>query len=398
MKDWLYELAYQQLQTLDSNARIVVLHPASALGRALYARYLRDAHTCLVVLSGSGLTREALHTQVEAAYVQQGAPEDVTTWIIDECDRAQPQALSAYLADMLSRFGCARIMLSGWHSPTHLLESSELRALVRFVPVEPSLLLPDYAQRDTKRALLEVRALGGGHVSLNGREIIDWDGVLPRSLFFYLVDQGMVTRNAIFAAFWPSLSTRDATNVFHVTKRKISEVLGIDLTVYWSGYYRISPQIELSYDVAQFSELAQDSAIAAMPRAEALLNRAIRLYRNHFMMTLDSTLPWVQKRREELTNTYGDALISLAKLVEGRGHKQEALGLYLRAAAIFPHREDVAGSIMTLYHKQNMRDDALQVYDALEGELMSRLGISPAGWLQTLAAEIREGRKVAVLG
>ncbi len=396
MKDWLYELADQQLQGLESTVRLVVLHPASALGRVLYGRYLHEEGACLVVLSGSNLTRESLQQQVEAAYAEQGRPEQVSTWLVDECDRAQPEALAAYLVEMLARFGQARIVLCGRQSLTYLLKLPELRAVMRCIPVETALLLPDYTRRDDKQALLEVRALGGGQVFVNGKEITDWDGALPRALFFYLVDQGMVTRSSIFDAFWPNLSIRDATNVFHVTKRKISEVLGLDLTVYWSGYYRISSQIELSYDVAQFSELAQDSAVAAPPRTEALLRRALRLYRNHFMMTLDGTLPWVRKRREELTNTYADSLISLAKLVETRGHKQEALGLYLRAAAIYPHREDVAGSIMTLYHKLNMPDDALHIYDSLDSELMTRLGISPAGWLQTLAAEIREGTQVAV--
>lgn len=396
MKDWLYELAERQLQALDNRIRLVVLHPIFALGRALYSRHMLDQRTCLVVLSGSALTRDALRAQLEAAYSAQGTPEQVNIWILDECDRAQPEALTVCLTEMLMHFSGARIILCGRQAFTYLLASPELRPILRFIPSEPDLLLTDYSRRDDKPALLEVQALGGGHVFLNGREITSWDGALPRALFFYLVDQGIVTRSAIFEAFWPNLSVRDATNVFHVTKRKIGEVLGIDLTVYWSGYYRISSQIELSYDVAQFSELAQESSVAAPTKAEALLNRAIRLYRNHYLMTLDGGLPWVQKRREELTASYADALISLAKLVEARGREQEALGLYLRAAAILPQREDVAGSIMTLYHKLDMRDDALQVYDALEDELMTRLGISPASWLQRLAAEIRADTKAVV--
>ena len=40
----------------------------------------------------------------------------------------------------------------------------------------------------------------------------------------------MVTRDEIFETFWPGLPTKEATNVFHVTKRKISERLGYELT------------------------------------------------------------------------------------------------------------------------------------------------------------------------
>ena len=72
----------------------------------------------------------------------------------------------------------------------------------------------------------------------------------------------MVTRAEIFQTFWPNLTTREATNVFHVTKRKISEVLGTELTVYGSSFYHISPQIQLSYDVSLFNQLVQDSDTA----------------------------------------------------------------------------------------------------------------------------------------
>ena len=40
------------------------------------------------------------------------------------------------------------------------------------------------------------------------------------------------TRADIFKEFWPGLPIKSATNVFHVTKRKIGERLGCDLTSY----------------------------------------------------------------------------------------------------------------------------------------------------------------------
>ena len=38
----------------------------------------------------------------------------------------------------------------------------------------------------------------------------------------------MATRDDIFNTFWPSLSIKEATNVFHVTKRKVNEILGFE--------------------------------------------------------------------------------------------------------------------------------------------------------------------------
>jgi two-component SAPR family response regulator len=179
---------------------------------------------------------------------------------------------------------------------------------------------------------------------------------------------------------------REATNVFHVTKRKISEVLGIDLTEYWSGFYHISPKIELSYDVVRFSELFQDSAVASLDGMIDLLRQSISLYRDDFLNSLQ--MDWVHNRRRELRQTYGEALISLGKALEQQGHISEALGLYLRATTTNPHREDVALNAMKLYQNMNMHADALLVYERLKAELNEYLGVAPNHQLQELAGEL----------
>jgi two-component SAPR family response regulator len=245
----------------------------------------------------------------------------------------------------------------------------------------------DYAQRENPPALLEVRSFGAGHVLLNGQNVDSWDGVLPRSLFFFLVDQGMTTRNQIFETFWPHLSTREATNVFHVTKRKISEVLGTDLTAYVSGFYRISPNIELSYDAALFTETIQSSAVLSSEEAVDLLRRAIALYKGPFLTSLP--LDWVKSRRGELLQMYGEALVALAKTCEDAGDIHEALGLYLRATLTNRQREDLAANAMRLYHGLQMHSDALVIYERLREELESKLNMQPAPFVQELAAAIR---------
>jgi two-component SAPR family response regulator len=248
-------------------------------------------------------------------------------------------------------------------------------------------MLWDYAQRnDGGGALLEVRALGEGRVQLNGEKIENWDGLLPRALFFYLVDRGMVTRNEIFETFWPTLTTREATNVFHVTKRKISEVLGADLTVYWSGFYHISPRIQLSYDTALFTQMIQDSAVMGLEESVNLARQAIDLYRGDFLTSMD--MKWTQRRRLDLRQTYGEALMALAKTTEKLGNHEEALGLYLQASATNRQREDLVQNIMRLYHELGKPKDALYVYHRLQEELRASLDVAPARSLQELAAEI----------
>jgi DNA-binding SARP family transcriptional activator len=392
MLDLIQKKAVEQLQQLTPAIRLVIVHPNYPQQHRLITPFLSEKPAVYVRLDGNGLSHTQLQSQFgDALRIQlDGQPiSGVRRMAIDECDRALNAEFDLFLNELLNQLSPdACVMLISRLVPGVIRNDEALRRKTRFIPSDKALMLPDYAaQEQGKAALLEVRALGAGHVLLNGQVVDNWDGTLPRALFFYLVDRGMTTRSEIFEMFWPNLSTREATNVFHVTKRKISEVLGIDLTVYWSGFYHISQQIDLNYDSALFTEKIQDSAVASPVDAEYLLASALELYQGDFLTSLD--MPWVHRRRQELIQTYGEALIGLAKFKESAGENRQALGYYLRAAVTNPQREDLARSIMTLYRGLNMPADALTTYQRLEDELMTKLGISPSKPLQELAEEIR---------
>jgi DNA-binding SARP family transcriptional activator len=392
MLDLIQQKALDQLHQLTPDIRLVIVHPNSLQQHRLLNPFLNEKPAVYVRFEGHGLSRSQLQAQLNAALETQlegQALGSVRRVALDECDRALNAEFDLFLNELLNQLGSEGcVLLISRTVPGVIRNDDALRHKTRFIPSDKALMLPDYASQEPgKAALLEVRALGAGHVFLNGRVVDNWDGTLPRALFFYLVDRGMTTRGEIFETFWPNLSTREATNVFHVTKRKISEVLGIDLTVYWSGFYHISQQIDLIYDSALFAEKIQDSAVADTSEAAYLLASALELYRGDFLTSLD--MPWVHRRRQELVQTYGEALIGLAKVKENAGEPRVALGYYLRAAVTNPQREDLARSIMTLYRGLHMPDDALRTYERLEDELMSKLGISPSKPLQELAEEIR---------
>ncbi len=378
----------QQLQELDVNTRLVIVHPGYVQQHMLLKLLFDETGTVYIRFDGANLDGGQLDDQLNSALAgQDESLRGVKTLVLDECDRANAGAFDAFLPGLVSGVSSGRVMVLSRAVPQCVIKDDGLRSQTRFVPVDEVLMLSDYAQQSDSSALLEVRALGSGRILLNGLSVDHWDGVLPRSLFFYLIDRGMTTRSEIFETFWPALSTREATNVFHVTKRKISEVLGMDLTVYWSGFYRISPDIKLSYDAALFSEMIQDSAVAAVDDAKRLLERAISLYRCDFLTSVE--MDWVHKRRRELLESYGEALISLAKMVEKSGEPAKALGLYLRAALTNPQREDLARSIMLLYQELDNPKDAIATYQRLETELERSLGVSPAPQLQELMESIQ---------
>lgn len=67
---------------------------------------------------------------------------------------------------------------------------------------------------DRVKPQLEVYSFGRGYVLVNGEPITNWDGALPRNLFFYFIDNPLLTRDQIFETFWPDLPIKEATNVF----------------------------------------------------------------------------------------------------------------------------------------------------------------------------------------
>jgi DNA-binding SARP family transcriptional activator len=395
MLDFLHELIRKQISSLDSNTKFVFIQPAYLPQHAILEMFLQEPACLYVCFEDSAVTQSTIHDRLQQYLNQQfphGSWSDVRLLILDECDRAN----LAELENMLSGFldlPEMRILLLSRLVPDFIRTNPAISAHTHIVPIDSRLMFPDDIEAHQK-TLLEVRALGSGHVFLNGKPITDWDGELPRNLFFYLIDRGMATRPQIFDAFWPDLPIHEATNVFHVTKRKINEILDLDLTQYSGGFYRIAPNIELVYDVSLFKDLMQRSAVETNNAAYELLERAIWLYKGDFLSGIDSqTNTWVNSRRHELIQLYGESLFTQGKLIEQSGDIPVALGLFIRASALNRQREDLAGIIMDLYRKLGLYEDALKTYERIEADISDTVGISPAQWLQDLAANVRAEAK-----
>jgi DNA-binding SARP family transcriptional activator len=224
--------------------------------------------------------------------------------------------------------------------------------------------------------LLEVYALGAGNALINGEPITSWDGALPRNLFFFFVDRPLVTRDEVFATFWPDLSVKEATNVFHVTKRKISERLDHELTSYNSGFYIPSGQMTVQYDAVAFLEAIEQASTLDDDEAAKKYRLAIDLYRGDFLSGLK--MEWAIERRHALKTSYAQALIALGRICNRQDKDEEALGYFLRALHNTPEREDIHREVMKLYAKLGRPEDAKAQYQRLAEELEADLGIAPS--------------------
>lgn len=248
-----------------------------------------------------------------------------------------------------------------------------------------------FAKETSLKPQLEVYAFGRGHAVSNGREVSSWDGALPRNLFFYFIDNPLVTRDQIFEIFWPKLSVRDATNVFHVTKRKITERISAyvddgadyELTAYSTGFYVPSDKIVRHYDVADFEQAMEGALLSSDAHERELLYlRAIDIHKAPFLHPL--RLSWVEERRSQLQALYAEALIGMARLKTDQEAWEEALGYYARALREAPQREDIHRGAMQMYINLGRNADARQHYLILARLLKRQLGVKPSSETQAL--------------
>jgi DNA-binding SARP family transcriptional activator len=238
-------------------------------------------------------------------------------------------------------------------------------------------------------AHLEVYGLAAGYVFVDGKPITTWDGPLPRNLFYFFVDHPMVTRDEVFQTFWPDLPTKEATNVFHVTKRKISERLGYELTQYSGGFYRPSGQMAVHYDVARFESIIEAARLNP-PTDPKVWYSAIKLYRTPFLYKND--MAWVVKRREQLRLAYAEALIGIARLYRTQNDTERSIHFYLRAMREVPQREDIHRELMALYSARGEINKAIAQYEKLSDILRRTLGIQPSKATQAMYNKIRAGK------
>lgn len=220
---------------------------------------------------------------------------------------------------------------------------------------------------------IEVFGFGFGHVLVNGQPLTRWDGALPRSLFFFFIDRPLLTRDEIFHAFWSELGSKEATNVFHVTKRKISECISssiedgatYELTKYQNGYYLPNERVTRHYDVFEFSDFYQRADGTDDPqKAYDLFRHAIDLHSAPFLTSIE--MGWANERRASLQQMLIHSLSSASRLARGFGDRTRALDYALRALALqstSPELHEVAAGLAL---ENGRRDEALRLFAQLE--------------------------------
>ncbi len=235
-------------------------------------------------------------------------------------------------------------------------------------------------------AQLDAFALGPGYVQKDGEAIEEWEGHLPRLLFFFVLDRPIVTRSEICNTFWPDLDNDQAVNVFHVTKRRLHKALSFDVLVHRQGYYQVNPSAAVHYDIESFvTNLLRGRQAPTLKEGLNYWQAAVDAYRGPFLQ--GHTEPWILERRADFEAGYLEAMTAIAKVRLEEGREEQALALLLRAASENDLYEPIHREIMLLYSRLGRRSETASHYQKLV-DLMKDHGTEPSAETQQLYKEI----------
>lgn len=288
----------------------------------------------------------------------------MTAWI----HHSPPQFQLAISSQFIQMQPWAKMLKDG---EAILLGTQRNHQTIRFVP------------QPTPRPQVEVRALQGGEILVNGQPLDVQSKKLAYQLTMFLVDSEPVTRKDAFDVFWKHIKKPDATNNFHVTKSKLADMLKpyvpqdtdlSDIITFKQKFYALGESLVWHYDALDF-EVCVDQALQVFDNdalQETLLLRALEMYQTEFAPSIH--MEWAAKRREELRQTHIGVLTALGKLRKRQGKHAEALQLFSRILKKEQHREDISREVMKLHHgfgnSHQMRDTYYRLVNHLAREQM----------------------------
>ena len=395
--------AYESFLRYSSQAKIILLHPASRYRSVVLARLLGDSQvvTFYYALDIDDINLRNFLIGIMASLSRQHATfgrklnvlqENVLLdpnrhmdsilrtfiselseltdgefcLVLDEFDRADPADDVQRFVERLSHIAPDRckIVLNGRSLP-RMPWLSMIAKRHAMILRDSHIVREDiYSNRNLEGASLKVLSMGPGYVFLDDYLIDDWEGHLPRLLLFFAMDRPEVTRNQICNTFWPNLDIDQAVNVFHVTKRRLHKALGMDILSHDGTYYRVAPEIPFYFDAFEFVESLLEGRHGEPQDPFELWQRVAKLYRGPFLQGHNED--WIEERRDAYRVAYLEALENIADIWEADEKYELALHTLTRAIETDFSHEEIHLKLLKLYVRLGRRAEAVAHFRQLE--------------------------------
>ncbi|MCL4396530.1 MAG: tetratricopeptide repeat protein, partial [Chloroflexi bacterium] len=234
----------------------------------------------------------------------------------------------------------------------------------------------------TAVTLPTVRAHAFGKATLSvDRKLLtakDWDSAAAKELFFFmLANPKGLAKEQILGALWSGVRPARASSIFHSTVYRMRRALWSDCLSFENSIYRLTSEMTLTYDVAEFEELLRRAQLAPGREDKAKLwGNAVALYRGDYME--DSYDDWCTPIRAGLLEKYLATLESLAKLTSREGRNEQAISYYQHILAKDSLREAAYAAIMQLQIRSGDRPGALRTYRQCADVLREEMGLEPS--------------------
>lgn len=234
---------------------------------------------------------------------------------------------------------------------------------------------------------MEFRILGPLEAVTEGR-VVPLNAAKQRALLAILLLHAneLVSSDRLIEDLWGGRPPATAAKILQKYVSHLRRVLGRDVIRTASSAYEIATDAG-SFDLLRFQQLVQNAPVAAPAEANAILRKALSLWRGQPLAEF-AYEPWAQSAIGRLEELRVDALQDRvdADLVLGRA--AELVGELEALIAEYPLREHLRGQLMLALYRSGRQAEALSAYRAARDTLVEQLGIEPGAPLRQLERAI----------
>jgi DNA-binding SARP family transcriptional activator len=185
---------------------------------------------------------------------------------------------------------------------------------------------------------------------------------------------------------WPDAEGDLAHKSFDITLHRLRLLIGNDKAIRLKeGLLSLDPG-HCWVDVWAFERLFDEAKIASPPIA-ALTEKAVNIYRGHFL-SHDSDKLGTGSKRERLRNKFLLLITRYCEHLEAAREWTKAVQILQKGLEIDTVAEQFYQHLMICYHKLGQESEVLKIYNQCSSVLNETLGIKPSSITETLRAEI----------